>query len=82
MPREEITHSAEGHKPLGQVLLEKGEVTQGQLDEALALQQRSTERLGQLLSRLGHVDAQSVREALVSQAGLGRLDIDNCEIHP
>ena len=82
MPREENNHSAQGHKPLGQILLEKEELTQGQLDEALTLQQQSTERLGQLLSRLGHVDAQTVREALISQAGLEYLDIDNCEIHP
>lgn len=71
-----------GRKPLGQLLLEKGKLSKPQLEEALALQQRSTERLGQLLSRLGHVDGQTVREALVEQAGLPRVDIENCQIDP
>ena len=82
MPSEETNHSVQSHKILGQILLEKGELTQEQLDEALSLQQQSGERLGQLLSRLGHVYSQTVREALISQAGLERLDVDNCEIHP
>ena len=82
MPSEKTNRSVQSHKVLGQILLEKGELTQEQLDEALSLQQQSSERLGQLLSRLGHVDSQTVREALISQAGLERLDVDNCEIHP
>jgi len=82
MPKEEISLRAGRRKPLGQVLLEKGKLTAPQLEEALVLQQRSTERLGQLLSRLGHVDGQTIREALVEQAGLPRVDIENCQIDP
>ena len=82
MPKEEASLRADRRKLLGQVLLEKGKVSGPHLEEALALQQQSSERLGQLLSRLGHVDTQTVREALVEQAGLPRVDIEESQIDP
>ena len=83
MPIERTTTDpTASHKPLGQVLLGRGELTGPQLEEALALQQRSTERLGQLLTRLGHIDPQTLREALVEQAGLPHFDVENCQIPP
>ena len=80
----ELAQQAQTHvrKPLGQMLLEKGQLTEPALAEALSLQSASGERLGRLLSRLGHVDQQTVREALVEQAHLPRVDIENLRIDP
>ena len=69
-------------KPLGQMLLDKEQLTEPLLEEALALQATSGERLGKLLSRLGHVDPQIIREALVAQANLPRVDTENLLIEP
>ena len=53
-------------QPLGRILLAQGKVGEGQLDEALTLQRQRSERIGELLCSLGHVDERSVCEALVS----------------
>ena len=69
-------------KPIGQILLEQEELTDSQLSEGLALQRNRAERLGELLCHLGHVDAQTVREALVRQAGLPHISPDGQNIPP
>ena len=73
-------------KPLGQLLLDDGALSEAQLGEALTAQARGeapeAQRLGEILCRLGHVDAQTVREALVRQARVPRVSFDNCTIDP
>jgi len=65
---------------LGEILAEQAALTDEQLAEGLALQARRTERIGELLCRLGHVDPQTVRRALVAQAGLPRVDLETCPV--
>jgi hypothetical protein len=55
--------------PLGRLLVGRGLLTEEQLIEALLEQDRTGDRLGMVLIRLGFVDAPSVAMALASQHG-------------
>jgi hypothetical protein len=55
--------------PLGRLLVGRGLLTEEQLIEALLEQDRTGDRLGKVLIRLGFVDAPSVAMALASQHG-------------
>ena len=71
-----------GENTLGQILIAEGKISEQQLDEGLTLQQQQNDRIGELLCRLGHVNSQTVREALVLQAGLSRIDLEADQIDP
>ena len=55
--------------PLGRLLVARGLLTEQQLIEGLLEQDRTGDRLGKVLIRLGYVDAPSVAMALASQHG-------------
>jgi hypothetical protein len=55
--------------PLGRLLIARGLLTEEQLIEGLLEQDRTGDRLGKVLIRLGFVDAPSVAMALASQHG-------------
>jgi hypothetical protein len=58
------------HKPIGQILIEKGLTTQGQLEECLALQQHKPGRkIGEILVSLGYISLRDVRRAYADQLG-------------
>ena len=82
MPNNSARTAAACPRPLGAILVEDGCLSPDQLNEALALQADSQRgrRLGEILCTLGHVDAQMVREALVRQAQLPRIDLSSCRI--
>ena len=67
---------------LGRVLIDRNELTGEQLDEALGMQAQRGLRLGELLCQLGHVDALTVREALVEQAGIPRISAATVDVTP
>jgi len=67
-------------KPLGQFLLDKGLITQEQLDEALRIQKNTTEQLGRILVDLGHVSEQDVLRAHADQLGIPFLDLDQTSV--
>ena len=73
---------SEAQKPLGQVLIGKGKLTEPQLAEALVLQRRRSARIGELLCQLGHLDRQTVIEALTEQAGIPRADLETYQVQP
>ncbi len=54
-------------KELGQLLLERGVITQEQLNEALAIQRTSKRFLGEILAEKGYASKQAVFEALTDQ---------------
>jgi len=62
-------------RPLGEILVERKQVTPGQLEEALSLQGSRSQRLGELLCELGHLDPLTVRQALVEQAGIATVNL-------
>jgi predicted CXXCH cytochrome family protein len=55
---------------LGALLLQAGRLTQAQLDEALAVQRRTGERLGEVLVRRGHLTEAQLERALQAQEQL------------
>jgi len=56
-----------GRKLIGQMLIERGLITQDQLDQALEAQKQSTQLIGEILVDLGFVQRQPVYEALAEQ---------------
>jgi type IV pilus assembly protein PilB len=67
-------------KPLGQILLAKGLITQEQLDEALRVQKSTTEQLGRILVDLGHINEREVLRAHAEQLGIPFLDLDRVSV--
>jgi type IV pilus assembly protein PilB len=67
-------------KPLGQILLEKGLITQEQLDEALQVQKNTTEQLGRILVDLGYVSERDVLRAHAEQLGVPFLELDRTSV--
>lgn len=64
-----------GRKLIGQLLLEKGLVTQEQLDQALEAQKQSTQMIGEILVDLGYVQRQPVFQALAEQQRVPFVDL-------
>lgn len=69
-------------KRLGQLLIEQGTISTGQLDEVLNRQNQSGGRIGNLLCEMGYLDPILLREALVQQAGLARTSPADLTIDP
>ena len=67
-------------KRLGEVLLERGALTQQQLEQALAHQQQRGGLMGQILIQLGFVTEEEVALTLTAQYGFPYLPLDNYEI--
>lgn len=57
-------------KLIGQILLEKGLITQERLDEALSVQKNTQESLGRILIDLGDITERNVFEAYAQQLGI------------
>lgn len=58
---------------LGEILIQRGVLTEGQLSLALEFQQKSGGLLGDILLSLGLVDAHTLFSVVASQQGLGRI---------
>lgn len=65
---------------LGTILVERGLITEGELDEAIREQKRTGERLDHVLVRLGHVDAEGVLEAIGRQFDMPIVDLSEIEV--
>ncbi|MHC5054927.1 MAG: GspE/PulE family protein [Planctomycetota bacterium] len=69
-------------KPIGQILIEEGLITEKQLHSALDIQKEKGGVLGQILIELGIVDNDDILVALGHQAGMEVVDLDNLQIAP
>ena len=69
-------------KPIGQLLKEKGYVSEAHIKFALKEQQATGERLGEVLSRLGLVTDFEVAKVLAEQSGYPFLDLRNVKPEP
>ncbi|OAT79872.1 type II secretion system protein GspE [Desulfotomaculum copahuensis] len=58
---------------LGDLLVETGVITREQLQQALAGQRRSSERLGRVLVRMGFVTERDITSALADQLGIAQV---------
>jgi type II secretory ATPase GspE/PulE/Tfp pilus assembly ATPase PilB-like protein len=70
-----MTGDAFRQKPLGQILKEMELISEGQVQEALALQRKEGGVLGQILVRLGYVAQEEVHIALAAQIGIEVIDL-------
>ena len=67
---------------IGQILVQKGLVTEQRLNEALEMQKQTTQRIGEVLVDLGYVDQRQLFEALAEQQGLRFVDLTRYSIDP
>jgi type IV pilus assembly protein PilB len=67
-------------KPIGQILLDQGLITQEQLEEALAIQASTAERLGRILVDKGYVKDKDVLRAYAEQIGVPFVELDRSQI--
>ena len=74
MPKRVIT------KRIGEVLLERGVITQKELERALAQQKERGGLMGQVLIELGFVTEEEIALALTAQYGFPYLPLENYEI--
>jgi general secretion pathway protein E/type IV pilus assembly protein PilB len=65
---------------IGSILIERGLITDDQLEQAIAEQQRSGERLDQLFVRLGFVSGGQVLEAIGQQFAMPIIDLSGVEV--
>jgi len=80
-----ITHdsaSATGRRPLGEILISMGALSQEQLDQALAAQKESGGALGSVLKDQGFISDQQLLHALGQQLGMDTVDLTDIEIPP
>lgn len=68
--------------PIGAFLISSGQLTQLQLDKAVAEQRVSGERLDKILIRLGMVGKEQVLRAIGDQFHIPVVDIDTIEVEP
>ncbi len=67
-------------KPLGQLLKEMELVTEGQIQEALAIQREKGGALGRILIDLGYVSEEEMLLALGAQVGMEVVNLDEIKI--
>jgi type IV pilus assembly protein PilB len=67
-------------KRLGEILIAQKVITPGELDKALAVQQRNGGLMGKILVDLGFVTEEEVALALTAQYGFPFLPLENYEI--
>jgi len=67
-------------KELGRLLVDGGVLTKPQLDEAVAEQKRTHQRLGEILLRRGYIQESDLLRALALQLGLSHYDAARDEV--
>jgi type IV pilus assembly protein PilB len=67
---------------LGDILLKSREIDRGQLESALAEQQRTRESLGEVLLRLGYISEERLRVALCRQLHIRFFNLDTVILDP
>ena len=69
-------------KKLGEVLVEAGVISPGQLEETLAIQKKTRRRLGQVMIELGYVDEDELASLLSKQLKIPIIQLDGIDISP
>ncbi|UCD15146.1 MAG: hypothetical protein JSV34_05360 [Candidatus Omnitrophota bacterium] len=67
-------------KPLGEILVERGIITKGQLEEALKIQSSAGGLFGEIVVRLGFAKEEDIAHCLSLQFGFPYLPLENYEI--
>lgn len=69
-------------RPLGELLVGRGLVTEDQLNQALTEQRASGKRLGNILVELGFLGERVLTDVLAEQLGLSVVNLSRAEIDP
>lgn len=67
-------------KRIGELLMERGIISQEQLDEALKIQSENKKLLGEILVDLGYATEEEVMTSLTTQYGMPFLPLESYEI--
>lgn len=67
---------------IGDLLVKSGAITQAQLEQALALQSSTGERLGEVLQNHGFITEKQLIDTLMSQLGVEFIDLNNYNLPP
>ena len=70
------------NKQLGELLIERGVISQQQLDKALNVQKEKGGLIGVVLVELGFAKEEDIPQALTAQYGFPYLPLANYEINP
>ncbi|MDD4953777.1 MAG: hypothetical protein PHG40_02585 [Candidatus Omnitrophica bacterium] len=69
------------NKQLGELLVDRGIITQSQLDKALSAQQERGGLIGEILVELGFVKEEDIAQSLTAQYGFPYLPLANYDIN-
>jgi type IV pilus assembly protein PilB len=69
------------NKQLGELLIERGILTQAQLDKAIVVQQERGSLIGEILVELGFAKEEDIAQALTAQYGFPYLPLSNYDIN-
>lgn len=67
---------------IGDLLVKSGAISQAQLEQALALQSESGERLGEVLQKHGFITEKQLIDTLMSQLGVEFIDLNAYNLSP
>lgn len=67
---------------IAEMLLDKGFITREQLDKALALQQSTDKKMGQILVELGYIKEEKLLQLLAEQLNLQLIDLKTYPLQP
>jgi len=70
------------NKQLGELLLERGIISQIQLDQALEIQHSKGGLIGEILVELGFAKEEDIAQSLTAQYGFPYLPLSNYEVNP
>lgn len=70
------------NKQLGELLIERGIISQAQLEKALSAQKERAGLIGEILVEMGFAKEEDIAQALTAQYGFPYLPLSNYEINP
>lgn len=70
------------NKQLGELLIERGIISQEQLDKALSLQKERGGMIGEILVEMSFAKEEDIAQALTAQYGFPYLPLSSYEINP
>ncbi len=69
------------HKQLGELLLDRGIINQGQLDQALDMQREKGGLIGEILVEMGFTREEDIAQSLTAQYGFPYLPLSNYDVN-
>ena len=69
-------------KPLGQLLIERGIISNSQIQEALEVQKKEGGLIGEVIVKLGFAKEEEIAQCISLQYGFPFLSLNNYEISP